>query len=634
MALAPGTRLGPYTVTAVLGMGGMGEVYRAHDERLARDVALKVLRTAMCGDAERLRRFEREARAAALLNHPNVVVIHDIGTCGDTTYLAMELLEGKTLRSELASGAMPVRRAIGWGIQIAIGLAAAHEKGIIHRDLKPENVFITRDGRAKILDFGIAKLVERAASADATASAAWVETIPGTMLGTVGYMSPEQVRGEEVDFRTDIFSLGAILYEMLSGVRAFGGNTTVEALNAILKHEPEELTGKNSEISPTLWRVVERTLEKDARERFCSSLDVAFVLKAVTPEAHIGRYTGRSAQSRTEVVVREFALTDRICKQLDRRSLDPRIIGGQMQYADNCLESDVLLCCLHGTGLDASDFTRILEAANCRAVAPTLCGFEAHSSRRIRLRVSDHLAILREWLRHIIDRDDVKAIILVGFSTGADLWLEFACHGSDSALPLAGLVALDANVSYETCWVTRILSNLSPDTPAHVVQDLQTLSAGTRTLNEWFNVHEYLVRVLRKFEGNLEVLTQFATEIVHPFEGTGLDAFTRRFRCATSVIPCVRLVFSGAGASNPEAEAIASVKLTNLDTAFLGAAYSEESIVVDYDADHFELLDLQRLKKLIDPIFKKAARAYNTRRNDLFNSESPLLHGKPPFSGF
>src|SRR5579864_7337716 len=216
MPLAPGTQLGPYQITGALGAGGMGEVYRARDERLAREVALKVLPAAMCGDPERLRRFEREARAAASLNHPNVIMIYDIGNFANTTYLAMELLEGKTLRDELTRGAMPIRRAIGWGIQIAIGLAAAHEKGIIHRDLKPENVFLTKDGRAKILDFGIAKLVEKVASADAgedaTVSTTFtVETMPGTLLGSVGYMSPEQVRGEEVDFRSDIFSLGAIL---------------------------------------------------------------------------------------------------------------------------------------------------------------------------------------------------------------------------------------------------------------------------------------------------------------------------------------------------------------------------------------------------------------------------------------
>ena len=317
----------------------------------------------------------------------------------------------------------------------------------------------------------------------------------------------------------------------------------------------------------------------------------------------------RPLESGTDVVVRGFALTDRICRLLDRKSLDPRIIGDRMQYADNCLESDVLLCYLHGTGLDADDFSSVLESATCRAVAPTLFGFERHSSRRIRVRIADHLIILEQWLRHIVERDDIKAIILVGFSTGADLWLEFTCQAkADFGLPLAGLIALDANVSFQTCWVSRILARtLGPYTPTQVIEKLQTLSAGTRSLNEWLNVHEYLVRVLQKFQGNMDVLTQFAAEIVQPFEGAGLDLFARRFRSATSAIAYVRHIFSGAGVSNPEAEEIVRVKLANLDTGFLGHAYSEDSIVVEYDADHFELLTAQMAEKIHRPVSHRVA---------------------------
>src|SRR5215472_6025053 len=578
----------------------------------------------MCEDAERLRRLEREARAAAALNDPNVVVIYDIGTHGNTTYVATELLEGKTLRAELAGGALPFRRLIGWAMQIAMGLAAAHEKGIIHRDLKPENVFITKDGRAKILDFGIAKLVERAALGNARAdenksATLTVETMPGMMLGTVGYMSPEQVRGEEVDCRSDIFSFGAILYEMLSGARAFAGDSAVETLNAILKQEPEELARRNPEISPALWRIVERTLAKDANERFCSSRDVAFALEAVTRDEHVVPRSVLSRESRTAGVVREFALTERVCRQMDRSSLDPRIIGGHMLYADNGRESNTLLCYLHGIGLDGGDFTSHLEGTTCRAVAPTLYGCERHSSRRIRLHVADHVVILREWLRHVVEQESIKAIILVGFSAGADLWLEFVSREKDAALPVSGLVALDPNVSFETCWVTRILAQLCTDTPAQVIEKLQTLSSATRTLNEWLNVHEYLVRVLQKFEGNLDVLAQFALEIVQPFEKAGLEEFARRFRGASSAIPYVRCVFSGAGVSNPELEGIGSVKLANLDSGFLGDAYSEDSIVVEYDADHFELLDPQRLKKYIEPIVRKLAGVSSKHSHEAHN---------------
>src|SRR5271163_374209 len=226
MTLTSGTKLGPYEIISPLGAGGMGEVYRARDIRLGRDVAIKVLPEALARDADRLRRFEQEARTIAALNHPNILGIHDIGEhqigpSQTAPYLVSELLEGETLREKLEAGPLPVRRAIEYALGIAQGLAAAHEKGIVHRDLKPENLFITRDGRVKILDFGLAKLVSPEEKHEMGVTQTTPSTLPGMVMGTVGYMSPEQVRGEPSDARSDIFSLGAVFYEMLTGKRAF-----------------------------------------------------------------------------------------------------------------------------------------------------------------------------------------------------------------------------------------------------------------------------------------------------------------------------------------------------------------------------------------------------------------------------
>ena len=244
MALPSGTKLGPYEIVAPIGAGGMGEVYRAKDMRLGRDVAIKVLPEGFARDADRLRRFEQEARAVAALNHPNILAIHDIGEFNGAPFLVSELLEGHSLREDLNSGALPTRRAVEDASQIAQGLAAAHDKGIVHRDLKPENVFVTQDGRLKILDFGLAKLAKLQAAADenATLDATPQDTSPGVVLGTVGYMSPEQVRGEAADARSDIFALGTILYEMLSGQRAFRSDTSAETMTAILKEDPPEIS--------------------------------------------------------------------------------------------------------------------------------------------------------------------------------------------------------------------------------------------------------------------------------------------------------------------------------------------------------------------------------------------------------
>jgi serine/threonine protein kinase len=280
--LPPGTRLGEYEVQSLLGVGGMGQVYRAHDPRLRRDVAVKIMLRLVSNDPDRLRRFEQEARAAAALNHPNILAVHQLGTYEGAPYLVSELLEGETLREQLKRGRLAVRKAIDYGMQIARGLAAAHEKGIAHRDLKPENLFITKDGRAKILDFGLAKLTESQAGAKHSTPTLSDKTGPGVVMGTAGYMAPEQVRGQTADHRADIFAFGTILYEVLTGKRAFQKPTSVETRAAVLNEDPPGV----SLLAPTtplaLQRIVHRCLEKNPEQRFQSASDLAFALEAST----------------------------------------------------------------------------------------------------------------------------------------------------------------------------------------------------------------------------------------------------------------------------------------------------------------------------------------------------------------
>ncbi|HTR01783.1 MAG TPA: protein kinase [Thermoanaerobaculia bacterium] len=283
MTLATGTRLGPYEILAPIGAGGMGEVYRAKDPRLGREVAIKVLPATFSQDADRLHRFEQEARAAGILNHPNITAVHDIGSANGSPYIVAELLEGETLRARLLAGSIPVRKAIDWAIQIAKGLAAAHEKGIVHRDLKPENLFVTRDGRVKILDFGLAKLKsEKDESGQTDMPTVSGGTQPGVVLGTMGYMAPEQVRGKAADQRSDIFAFGTILYEMLSGQRAFRGESAADTITAILTKEPPDLAPTNKEIHGGLDRLVRHCLEKNPEERFQSARDIAFDLESLS----------------------------------------------------------------------------------------------------------------------------------------------------------------------------------------------------------------------------------------------------------------------------------------------------------------------------------------------------------------
>jgi Tol biopolymer transport system component len=279
MTLARGTRLGPYTIDRPVGAGGMGEVYRARDERLQRDVAIKVLPEHVAGDADRRARLEREAQAVAALSHPNVLSIFDTGTHEGQLFVVTELLEGETLRAKLTAGPLPIRKAIDIGVEIARGLAAAHDRQIVHRDLKPENVFVLTDGRVKILDFGLAR---RASPADGAAETVAAQTDPGTVLGTVGYMAPEQVRDLSVDARTDLFAFGAVLYEMLTGRRAFRRDTAAETMTAILHEDPAPLLPARPEAPPALERIVRHCLEKNPNERFQSARDVAFALEALS----------------------------------------------------------------------------------------------------------------------------------------------------------------------------------------------------------------------------------------------------------------------------------------------------------------------------------------------------------------
>ena len=302
MPLTPGTRLDGYQILGPLGAGGMGEVYRARDSVLKREVAIKVLPAFVSQDPDRLRRFQQEAEAAAALNHPNILAVHQLGTFEGSPYLVSELLEGDTLRQLMQRGPLSVRKAIEYGVQIAHGLAAAHEKGIVHRDLKPENLFVTKDGRVKILDFGLAKLIRRQVesgetqgppgSGDSGPTLTHQGTEPGMVVGTVGYMAPEQVRGKAADHRSDIFAFGAILYEMVVGKRAFEKATSAETMTAILNEDPPAISQIAATAPPGLQRVVHRCLEKNAEQRFQSASDLAFALEAISESGISGAVSG------------------------------------------------------------------------------------------------------------------------------------------------------------------------------------------------------------------------------------------------------------------------------------------------------------------------------------------------------
>jgi serine/threonine protein kinase len=302
MILTPGTRLGSYEILSPLGAGGMGEVYRARDLRLERDVAIKVLPEQFANDADALIRFEREAKAVAALSHSNILAIHDVGVDRGIRFAVMELLEGQTLRERLNQSALPWRKAGEVGVAIADALSAAHAKGIVHRDLKPENIFLTSDGRVKVLDFGLARMSRPGSAAETTrraeAETQLATTTPGIVVGTMGYMSPEQLRGEPVDGRSDIFSLGCVLYEMASGQKAFARKTAVESISAVLNEDPQELAGSGKQVPPDFDRVISHCVEKKPEDRFQSARDLAFALRTISSTSGVFQPLPRRSKPR------------------------------------------------------------------------------------------------------------------------------------------------------------------------------------------------------------------------------------------------------------------------------------------------------------------------------------------------
>jgi serine/threonine protein kinase len=338
--LEAGARVGPYEIVAAIGAGGMGEVYRAKDTRLDREVAVKVLPPAFAQDVDRLARFEREAKAVAALSHPNILAIFDFGLDNDIAYAAMELLQGETLRERLTDGALPVRKAIEIAMLVARGLTAAHDKGIVHRDLKPENIFLLRDGQVKILDFGLTRTAAHAASG-ATATVAVISD-PGTVMGTVGYMAPEQVRGQVADARCDLFAFGAVLFEMLSGHRAFHRDTAAETMTSILKDEPRELSGSRAEVTPALDSIIHHCLEKNPSERFQTARDVAFALGTLSG-SHASSWgdAGYGCHPRMEIAYRDCGDCLRYCSshRVHRAAVDAG--GAYVVLRQKNLGSDV-----------------------------------------------------------------------------------------------------------------------------------------------------------------------------------------------------------------------------------------------------------------------------------------------------
>jgi serine/threonine protein kinase len=596
MPLAAGTRLGPYEIVAPLGAGGMGEVYRARDARLGRDVAVKVLPQHLTTHDGARTRFEREARLISGFNHPNVCALYDVGRESSTDYLVMELVDGESLAELIARGPLPTSEVLRIGAQLADALEVAHRAGVVHRDLKPANVLLARSG-AKLMDFGLARaggpLRVGSASGPGLTQAATVAqplTTEGGIVGTFQYMAPEQLEGREADARSDVWALGCVLYEMATGRRAFEGNGHASLISAIMKEEPRPMAEVVPLTPGSLDLVVRACLAKDPDLRWQSAHDLALALRW----PHAG--AGAAAKSTPGAPVeRRFVLTSAHVRQLANRN--PRLVGYPLTYMDNQVGSDRLVVLLHGVGADDPRFETVLRTSSYRAVALTLVGFGHVDSHRPILSIDDHSRVLRIMLREIASECRPRQVVLVGHSGGADQFLRMLHADAETGIDIAALVALAPNVSLETCFATRLYAKLDAANPAGTLATLKAVAQDVDSLESWLVVQSYLSQSLIRLGSNLEPLKRYAKEIMEPFEKPGEDPLVDWYRSARRHIPVVRMVFG-----SEESAAAEALLARHLESNVLGDDFAEDSFVIE-PVHHLTLLEPERIQRHISKVF-------------------------------
>jgi pimeloyl-ACP methyl ester carboxylesterase len=564
-----GRTLAHYPIVEKIGEGGMGEVYRARDTKLGREVALKILPERFAADSSRLARFQREARAVAKLNHPGIVTLFSLEEHEGTHFLTLELIEGVTLGVSLPGGGMPLEPLLDIGIPLADALAFAHKQGVVHRDLKLSNVIKDDTGRVRILDFGVSVLLMPAAEVLDKAATVDDLTSEGSILGTVAVMAPEQLRGRPPDSRMDLFAFGVLLYQLATGTTPFRGESTPAIVSSILRDDPPSLAEARPDLPPDLQRIVRRCLEKDPERRFQTAQDVRNELEDIRLYPSRVESVGQAEQAARGLVERRFKLTTNHLRGLSERI--PRMIGDAMEYVDNEVKSDTLVVFLHGVGGDHRAFLPALSRMSYRGVAVTLFGFGPGAALRPALPLEDHHRLLRFFIEDLDRRLRPRLKLLVGRSSGGDQWLRLVGSPEGPGAELDGLLLLSPNIGLQSAFASRVFAELTDD-PAHILTTFKSLGEGVNSLRIWLIMQEYLVQTSQKFGTNMAPLRRFGEDIVAPFLKND-DVFYEWARDALDRIPQVRFLFAEEEVTDAEA-----VIAKHLNENILGDRFTEETI--------------------------------------------------------
>ena len=591
-----GKTLAHYEILEKIGEGGMGEVYRARDKQLDRNVAVKLLPSAWSSDSLRMRRFEREAKVLASLEHPNIAAVYGFHEDNGVHFIAMELVEGETLASSIADEGLPLDRLLEIGIPFAEAVAFAHKKGVIHRDLKPTNIMLDPSGRIRILDFGVAALLQAESDVDGEDLTVDALTTDGDVVGTVAYMAPEQLEGRSADARADLFSIGVVLYELATGKRPFRGNSTAGVASSILRDEPVSLRKVRPDLSADLARVVRRCLEKNPDRRIQTATDIRNELEDLREGIRTDEPTPSVGIPETSQTLAEhhMVITTEHVRQLSTKI--PRMIGDSMTYLDNQRDSDVLVIYLHGIGYDQSQYEEVLRETNFRAVAPSLFGFGQSARSRPPLPLIDHNRLVTFLLEEVIRRVRPRIVVLVGFSSGSDQALQIVGSVEGVRIHFDGLIVLGPGVMPGPGFVSGPYSKLTDD-PSDILETIQAVSAAAEDLDTWLRLHDYLVHAFGKFGTDIVALREFAQTLITAYDD---DQFFELFRTATERVRHIRCVFS----SDEHNDADHVLKRHIGDNA-LGERFSEEMIVTE-TVGHVGLVDAAVLLPYVEEIVRLA----------------------------